>query len=181
MTLLDAKSSFLLLIDMQERLLPVISGSDIVERNCAILLQAARQMRVPGIISEQYPKGLGKTVPALSQLASADAIMEKVEFSCARNADLIARIEATNRKQAVLCGVESHICVLQSALELKARGFDVFVAIDGTGSRNDQSKEIATDRMLAAGVTVVTTEMVVFEFARTAASSDFKYLAKLIQ
>jgi nicotinamidase-related amidase len=104
-----------------------------------------------------------------------------VEFSCARDPALMAHIESLGRKQAILCGLEAHICVLQTALELKQRGFEVFVAVDATGSRAGLSKEIARDRMNAAGITVVTTEMVVFEMMKTAAVPQFRPLSKVIQ
>jgi nicotinamidase-related amidase len=179
--LVSAATAFLLVVDVQERLLPVIADNAEVERNCSILMQAASQMEVPVVVSEQYPKGLGRTVPALAELAREDAIYVKVEFSCARDPALMAHIESLGRKQAILCGLEAHICVLQTALELKQRGFEVFVAVDATGSRAGLSKEIARDRMNAAGITVVTTEMVVFEMMKTAAIPQFRPLSKAIQ
>lgn len=181
MMLVETTTAFLLVIDVQDRLLPAIANKDVVERNCAILMKAASQLGVPAIVSEQYPKGLGKTVPALAELVGNDAIFAKMAFSCARDPALMAHLEGLGRKQAILCGVEAHICVLQTALELNHRGFEVFVAIDAAGSRDDLSKEIARDRMSAAGISVVTTEMVVFEMMKTAAAPQFKLLSKLIQ
>lgn len=181
MMLVEATTAFLLVIDVQERLLPAVANNVAVERNCAVLLKAASEMEVPAVVSEQYPRGLGKTVPALAELVGDDAIFAKVEFSCARDLGLMAHIEGLGRKQAILCGLEAHICVLQTALELKRRGFEVFVAVDATGSRADSSKEIARDRMNAAGIAIVTAEMVVFEMMKTAAAPQFKLLSKLIQ
>lgn len=179
--LIDAANAFLTVIDMQERLLPAIADNEVVERNCSILLQAANQMNVPTVVSEQYPKGLGQTVPGLAGFVKGDAIFPKVEFSCARDSALLKQMEQLGRKQAILCGVEAHICVLQTALELQQQGFEVFVAVDATGSRSQASKEIARDRMNAAGISLVTTEMVVFEMVQTAAAPQFKALSKLIQ
>ncbi|WP_309085747.1 hydrolase [Chelativorans sp.] len=179
--LIDAAKAFLAVIDVQERLLPVIADNEAVERNCSILIQAAGQMNVPTVVSEQYPKGLGKTVPGLADLVKGDAIIPKMEFSCARDPALMKLMEQFGRKQAILCGVEAHICVLQTALELQQRGFEVFVAVDATGSRSQSSKEVARDRMNAAGISLVTTEMVVFEMVRTSAAPQFKALSKLIQ
>ena len=179
--LIDASSAFLTVIDMQERLLPVMADSEAIERNCSILLQAANQMNVPSLVSEQYPKGLGQTVPTLAGFAKGDAIFSKVEFSCARDSALIKQMEQFGRKQAILCGIEAHICVLQTALELQQQGFEVFVAVDAIGSRSQASKIVASDRMSAAGISLVTTEMAVFEMVRTAAAPQFKTLSKLIQ
>jgi nicotinamidase-related amidase len=179
--LIDAATSLLLMIDMQERLLPAMSSGSDVERNCGILVRAAPRKGVPVVATEQYPKGLGRTVPGLSGLVPGDSIMEKLEFSCARNSAIMERLEATGRKQAVLCGIEAHVCVLQTAMDLRSRGFDVFVAIDACGSRRDESLTVASARLRAAGISVVTTEMVVFEMLETAGSSDFRELSKLIQ
>lgn len=179
--LIDASSAFLTVIDMQERLLPVMADNEAIERNCSILLQAANQMNVPSVVSEQYPKGLGQTVAGLAGFVKGDAVFSKVEFSCARDSYLIEQMEQLGRRQAILCGIEAHICVLQTALELQQRGFDVFVVVDATGSRSQASKTIANDRMSAAGISLVTTEMVVFEMLQTAAAPQFKTLSRLIQ
>lgn len=179
--LINAASSLLLIIDMQERLLPAISDASDVERNCAILIKAASRRGAPLVVTEQYPKGLGRTVPGLSELLPQNSTMEKLEFSCARNAEIMKRLEATGRKQVVVCGVEAHVCVLQTAMDLQSRGFDVFVAIDACGSRREESKQVASARLSAAGISVVTTEMVVFEMLETAGSPDFRELSKLIQ
>ena len=174
-------TSLLLMIDMQERLLPAMSGGAQVERNCSILVRAASRKAVPTVATEQYPKGLGRTVSGLSDLLPENSIVEKLEFSCARNAAIMTWLEATGRRQAVLCGVEAHVCVLPPAMDLQARGFDVFVAIDACASRKDESRRMASARLSAAGISVVTTEMVVFEMIETAGSPDFRELSKLIQ
>lgn len=106
--LLEAKDALLIVIDMQEKLLPVISGREEVQRNCAILMQAARLVGAPVLVTEQYPKGLGHTAAELAGLADPADIVSEVEFSCAGNADVMTRIEAHGRKQLVLCGVEAH-------------------------------------------------------------------------
>lgn len=179
--LIDAAQAFLMVVDVQERLLPAIAQKEAVERNSAILLQAARQMQVPAVVSQQYPRGLGQTVASLAQHAPENATFDKLEFSCARDPAIMAHIDGLGRRQAILCGVEAHICVLQTALDLKERGYAVFVAFDAIGSRTELSRSVAGDRMAAAGITMVTSEMVVFEMMRTAASPQFKVLSKLIQ
>jgi nicotinamidase-related amidase len=179
--LIDAAKAFLMVVDVQERLLSAIAHKTAVEGNSAILLQAARQMQVPAVVSRQYPKGLGPTVASLAQFVPENSTFDKVEFSCARDPVLMDHIDGLGRRQAVLCGVEAHICVLQTALDLKERGYEVFVAVDAIGSRADLSRDVARERMAAAGAILVTSEMVVFEMMRTAASPQFKILSKLIQ
>lgn len=179
--LIDAARAFLMVVDVQERLLPAIAHKADVESNTAILLKAARQMQVPVVNSQQYPKGLGPTVASLAQLVPENATFAKVEFSCARDPVLMDHIDSLGRRQTVLCGVEAHICILQTALDLKERGYEVFVAVDAIGSRADLSRDVARERMAATGVTLVTSEMVVFEMMRTASSPQFKVLSKLIQ
>lgn len=179
--LIDAARAFLMVVDVQERLLPAIAHKADVEGHSAILLKTARLVQVPVVNSRQYPTGLGPTVASLAQLVPDNATFDKVEFSCVRDPVLMGHIDGLGRRQALLCGVEAHICVLQTALDLKERGYDVFVAVDAVGSRADLSRTVACNRMAAAGVTLVTSEMAVFEMMRTAASPHFKVLSKLIQ
>jgi nicotinamidase-related amidase len=171
----------MLLIDMQERLLPAMSEREAATESCAILLTAARQVGVPIVISEQYPKGLGRTLPRLADLAQANEILEKVEFSCFANPGLRARLTGTDRAQTVIVGIEAHVCVLQTALEMAADGRKVFVVADAVTSRKVESKAIALQRMAAAGVEVVTTEMVLFEWLRSAQAPEFRTVSRLIR
>lgn len=182
--LLDATKSFLLLIDMQERLLPAMSGGAEVERRCSILLTAAQRLDLPAIASEQYPKGLGHTVPGLRNQLGNAAVFEKTAFSCWRDdalkAALIARHEG-GRPQAIVAGIETHVCVLQTTLDLAAAGFAVFAVADAMTSRATASTELAERRMHQAGVAVVNTEMVVFELLGRAGTAEFKTLSALIR
>lgn len=179
--LIDRRRSLLLLVDMQARLLPAMAAPDRVLANCAILVKAAARLGVPVLASEQYPKGLGPTVPELAALLPADAIQEKLAFSCAADPALSARIEATGRDQVVLCGIEAHVCVLQTALGLKSSGRIPIVVADATGSRQAASEDVARERLLANGVELVTTEMAVFEWLERAGSDDFREVSKLIR
>ncbi len=183
--LIDSSRSLLLIVDVQARLAPVLTDRDGLVRNCAILMKAAAELDVPIIVSEQYPEGLGPTVPELRGLSRDEDIYRKVEFSCVRNAALSERFKAEDRPQVVVAGSELHVCVLQSAfdLHLAGRGADdrVFVVADAVDSRRAESRAVALDRLGAAGVSIVTTEMVVFEWLRTASSPSFRKLSRLIR
>lgn len=179
--LIDRPRCQLLLIDMQERLLPAMAEREAATESCATLLTAARQVGVPIVISEQYPKGLGRTLPKLADLAQANETLEKVEFSCFANPGLRTRLTGTDRVQTVIAGIEAHVCVLQTALEMAADGRKVFVVADAVTSRRAESKAIALQRMAAAGVEVVTTEMVLFEWLRSADAPEFRTLSRMIR
>ena len=185
--LMDAARSFLLVIDMQEKLLLVMDGGggDAVVHNAGVLLQAATQLSVPTLIFEQYPKGIGSTVAPILAVAPKGAAMAKLTFSCMGEEPCAARIKETgidqNRKQVVVVGMEAHVCVLQTVMELLGEGYQVFVVSDATSSRSAINARLALDRMAQAGAHVVSTEMVVFEWLRRAGTDVFKALSKLIK
>ncbi|MBT6117087.1 MAG: hydrolase [Rhodospirillaceae bacterium] len=179
--LIEAGRAALLLVDMQEKLLPAMDAAGPVVENCAILLKAADRLGVPLIVSEQYPKGLGPTVPPLDALIPAEAKSSKTHFSCAADPGLSARFDALDRRQVVIAGVEAHVCVLQTALGLAGRGFEVFVAADATTARRPENKALALERLRAAGVQPVATEMVLFEWMGQAGTPVFKDLSGLIK
>ena len=178
--LMAAEASQVLLVDVQERLLPAMANPEEVAANAALVLHAAQALGVPVTVSEQYPKGLGPTVPALRQAAGGEA-MEKIEFSCLKNAAIAERLRGLGRRQLVVAGVEAHVCVLQSVIDAAREGFEVFVVADATGSRRPESRERALARMAAAGAEVVTAEMAVFEWLGRADSPRFRELSKLVR
>lgn len=179
--LLDEAKSLLLIVDVQERLAPAVEDGDRAIDRCAVLMQGAAAMGVPVVVSEQYPKGLGPTVAPLRDHAPADAIFDKVHFSCAADPDLAAAIADAGRQQVVIAGMEAHVCVLQTALGLAAEGYDVFVVADAVASRRAESVALALDRLRAAGVTVCNAEMVLFEWMHTAGTPEFRTVSRLIR
>ena len=183
--LLDAKRSHLIVIDLQARLMPAIHEGESVLRNVRILLEAAKRLRVPVTVTEQYPKGLGATVPPVKEALSPEAVtLAKTTFSAARDpgiAERIAELRGGGRNQLVICGTEAHICVLQSALEFRTTGLDVFVVADAVSSRSSHSVNAACARLLHAGCHWVTTEMAAFEWMGEAATDDFRALAPLFR
>jgi nicotinamidase-related amidase len=179
--LVNAGESCLLVVDVQERLLPAVTDGEAVVENTAILLKAAAALDVPVLASEQYPKGIGHTVPELSALLPADAVVEKVHFSCLADAGFAGRFAALGRRQAVIAGLEAHVCVLQTAEQILADGHDVFVVADAVSSRAPANHAAALRRLEAAGARIVTTEMVVFEWLGQAGTPAFRELSRLIK
>jgi nicotinamidase-related amidase len=177
--LLERAKSLLLLVDMQERLVPAMAGAAEVTANCGNLLRAAAALGVPILASEQYPKGLGPTIPELAALMPGK--FEKVEFSAYANPAIRAALAQTARPQAVLCGIEAHVCVLQTGLELVEAGFQVFIAADAVASRRPESRAVALSRLERGGATLITVEMALFEWLRSAAAPEFRAISKLIR
>ena len=171
----------LLIVDIQEKLASAIHDNDTVTRNAVRLLEAARLLTVPAFVSEQYVKGLGPSLPAIRAAASAAQFFEKVHFSCAAEPGVLDLLRASGRPQIIICGTETHVCVLQSALGLLAAGFQVFLVADAASSRTAENRQAAIDRMRACGVQVVTTEMGLFEWLHRAASEEFRQLLPLIK
>lgn len=182
--LLDAAKSSLLVIDMQERLLPAMAEAETALRKCEILMAAAKALAVPLTVSEQYPKGLGPTVPQIRDQVGNAPVFEKNAFSCWRDEAMkkhfIGQHDA-GRPQVVIGGIEAHVCVLQTALDMAQAGFAVFVVADATSSRAPESVALALERMRGAGVAVVNTEMAVFELLGRAGTAEFKAVSGLIR
>ena len=183
--LLRSETSQLLLIDIQDKLLPAMAEPEAVRANAIKLAKAARHFQCPMVVSEQYPKGIGHTDSALAaELGEGARIFEKLEFSAIRDeaiASAVTKNRIQGRSQVVICGIESHVCVLQTALEMMRSGFQTFCVEDAMSSRTMSSKLAALSRLRQAGVTIVTTEMVIFEWLGRAGTADFKALLPLIK
>lgn len=180
--LMSADLCVLVVVDVQERLLPAMAEPAAVEAGVARLMRAARRLGVPMLVTEQYPKGIGPTVASLAALCTPGERVEKIHFSCADEPAVRDALSlVAPRRQAVLCGIEAHVCVLQSALGLAADGWEVFVAADAVSSRRAGDRDAGLARLAANGVQVVTGEMVLFEWLRRAGSDEFRDLLKLIR
>ena len=178
--LMQSEQSSLVLIDVQERLTPVMSDPRRVIHNCCLLVQFARRLGVPVIATEQYPKGLGPTMIDLRDLVTPEETIEKRHFSAADEPGFMARLRGQSRRQVVMAGVEAHVCVLQTALALAAE-WDVFVVTEACASRRDSSEQLAWRRLSHAGVALVSVEMVLFEWLREAGTSEFKELSPFVR
>jgi len=177
------QDSVLVLMDIQERLTAAMPNG-VRERLLAqvsILLKAANALLVPVIVTEQYPKGIGPTESALkSQLSGVVPIIEKTSFSSVKADGFIKAITHTKRTQIILTGMETHICILQSALDLQQQGYQVFVVEDAVSSRLTSNQENALQRMRQAGIIISNVESIVFEWLGNAKHPEFRGLSKLI-
>ncbi len=176
--LLTAEHSLLMLIDLQSKLAPAIHNNAEVEQHCRWLVEVARELAVPVLATEQYPQGLGVTVPALLSLLKSEEILEKIHFSAAQEPHIQAALADTGRRQIVLCGTETHVCVLQTALDLVTAGYQVFVVAQACGSRRDSDKQLALGRLQQAGAGIVSREMVAFEWLQRAGTAQFRHISK---
>jgi nicotinamidase-related amidase len=175
--------TMLLVVDMQEKLQPLIADDARLRKNAAALAEGARLLDVPLVVTEQYPKGLGRTVPELrgAVQAAGGHALEKTAFSCPADPMVRARLEALHRSHVLLAGVEAHICVLQTALDLAESGYKVHVVEDAVGSRTRENKEAGLARMLRHGVEPSTVEMALFELMGDAKHPAFRDVQRLIK
>jgi nicotinamidase-related amidase len=176
--LIDAQKSRLLVVDLQAKLMPFIHDHQKLLENCINIIQVAKALDVPVIASEQYPKGLGSTVEEIRHHLSDDLIMEKEYFSCVSDEGCRSTLQDKSYSQVVVIGTESHVCVMQTALELKASGLEVFLVEDCVGSRDPHNKHLAIERMRQAGIIIVSREMVAFEWLRRANTDVFRHVSK---
>lgn len=175
--LMRADQSALLVIDLQERLLPHIHDWQQVLGHVDWLVQVAQRLGVPVAATEQYPKGIGHTHSQVAARLPAGVVGEKMHFSCVASACL-PPLPGMTRPQVVVCGIESHVCVLQTVLELAAAGKQVFVVAEAIGSRDPAHKALALERMRAQGITIVCREMVAFEWLGQAGTEQFRDISK---
>ena len=179
--LISASQSALLVIDIQERLNPAMNAPELVEENVARLLKGAAILDIAVLASEQYPKGLGHTIQPIASLLPEGSVQEKETFSCMADNYYATRFNDLNKPQAIICGIEAHVCVLQTASELIDSGTSVFVVADATSSRAAANHMLALERAKTAGAEIVTTEMVLFEWLRRAGTPEFKEIIGLVK
>ena len=177
----DKDQSQLVIVDVQTKLVSVMpDAASSVIKNCATLLQAASLLEVPQLYTEQYPKGLGNTAPELLGLLADKHPIEKTTFSCCAESTF-TRFLSSDRSHIVLAGMEAHICILQTALDLQAQGKTVFVVEDAVVSRKPENKANALNRLRQAGVVITNTESVVFEWLGKAEGDAFKKISQLVR
>lgn len=179
----DADSSVLLVIDIQTKLTGVMPVKVLarLQRYTGVLIKSANLLNIPVSVTEQYPKGLGKLEQDIDVLLAQDARRyEKTSFSCAGATEFVEDLSRSGRTQIILAGMEAHVCVLQTALDLRALGYQIFVVADAVCSRHRESYETALSRMRQAGVIIVNAESVLFEWLSDAKHAQFKTVQGLI-
>jgi len=178
---LDRSRAVLAVIDVQEAFRPAVLDFEQVAQNTAILVQGARRMGVPVLITEQYPKGLGKTVPEVAEHLDGITPVEKVCFSAVDAGAFHSALGAMGRDQVLLCGIESHVCVNQTAEDLIAGGMEVHVAADAVTSRTEQNRDLGLHKMECSGAQLTSVETALFELLREAGTPEFKDVQALIR
>ena len=174
------EDSRLLIVDVQEKLVPLIHERERMIFNCSRLIRGAKALGVPVSATEQYPSGLGATVKTLAELL--DDIPEKIRFSCAAKLDWATAAEAEDdRDKVIVAGIEAHVCVQQTVLDLLALGYRPYVPADAVASRNEFDWQIALDRMALSGAVITTTEAILFELCETADAAEFKAISELVK
>ena len=179
--LLDPKRSCLVVVDVQEKLVPKIGGLARILANISRLLAGAQRLDVPVLATEQYEPGLGGTVAELAARIPPDKVVGKTFFAAGREEAFCRLLRETGRDRPVLCGMETHVCVLQSALSLVEQGFRMAVIVDAVGSRRVLDRDSALRRLERNGIELVTVEMVLFEWLERAPSPAFRDLLPLIR
>jgi nicotinamidase-related amidase len=175
---LEAEQCTLLVIDIQEKLLPPIFRKEQLLRNSQLLIRLAGILNIPVLVTTQYAKGLGSTVPDIASLLSGVAVHDKLQFSCFGSGAFCSTLKRLprNRTTLLLCGMETHICVMQTALAALREGYLVHVASDAVSSRTEWNWQIGLDRMRSAGAVLSSTEMMIYELMRSSGSDAFKKL-----
>jgi nicotinamidase-related amidase len=171
----------LVVVDVQDRLLPAIHSRESVLARTRFLILAARELGVPVVVTEQYPRGLGPTVGELGDALGPFEPLVKETFSCASGPGFMGKLAELGRKQIVLCGIEAHVCVAQTAVELVGKGYGVWLASDAVSSRRASDAESAFSRLARGGVVLTTSEAIAFEWLRKAGTPEFKVVQKLVK
>ncbi len=174
-------STALVVIDVQTKLFAKMEERSEVLRNCQLLVKTANCLERPVVVTEQYPKGIGPTDPALMTSIEKSKVVEKDTFSCFKEKAFVNELEKLNLRHLVLCGIESHVCVYQTALDGLDLGFRIFVAADAVCSRKSEHKKLALAAMAKAGATIVPTETIVFQLLERCGTKEFKELLPLIK
>ena len=175
---LDAEQCALVVVDIQEKLLPPIFNKEMLVKNSQLLIRLAKILDIPRVVTTQYSKGLGSTVGEIAALLPEAAVIDKVEFGCFGSGQFRGHLKSLpgNRTTVLLCGMEAHICVMQTALGALNEGYVVHVASDAVGSRTEANWKIGLERMKMAGAVISSTEMMMYELLRCSGTPAFKEL-----
>ncbi len=181
--MLEPAKAVLVVIDVQEKLCAAMDENVLrqLTKNIGILLESANELAIPVVFTEQYVKGLGSTLPELKSRVPAATCYEKMTFSCCGNEAFVDQLEESGRTQVIVTGMETHVCVLQTVIELLDEGFNVHIVKDAVMSRSSDNKQTAIEAMVLAGAVPTCTEAVVFQLLKIAGTDSFKRLSKLVK
>lgn len=179
--MLDRDRTALLVVDVQERLVPHMLEPERMLERMEVLLRGAQTLGLPIVLTEQYRKGLGPTVSRLTDLVPALVPLEKISFGCGEDPAIVAALRTLGRPQILICGIEAHVCVLQTALQLRGLGFEVQVVADAVSSRAARSVAVALERMSQEGIRWTSVETCLFELLRRAGTDEFREISRLVR
>ena len=179
--MLDTGKCCLIVVDVQGKLAQLMHGKEALFKNIQILIEAANILNIPIIWCQQCPDSLGPTIPQIAELLSDNEPINKAVFSCCGADQFNSRLNELGRNHVLLCGIETHVCIYQTAVDLLRKGFCIDVIADAVSSRTLENKQIGIDRMTAEGTKINCTEMALFELLKTAEHPHFKQIAKLIK
>ena len=170
-----------LVVDIQERLVPVMSGKEQLLKNCRMLIEGLQVLKVPVLVTQQYTQGLGMTVPEISSVINEFRPIEKRDFSCCGEPGVMDELRRLGAQNVIICGIESHVCVLQTALDLKDAGFTPVIVFDAVSSRYPENLELARERFRHEGIMMTSAESVLFELTVSSAAPEFKAISRLVK
>jgi len=179
--MLRREDTVVVVIDFQEKLTPRIAGLGPLLEQAVRLIRFARELELPVLVTEQYPRGLGPTIPEVAEALGKTAPMAKTAFGCLGDGAFAEALAGTGRRQLLITGVETHVCVMQTALQALEQGYEVFVAQDAVGSRSPTETVAGLARMTRAGAEPVTVEMALFELLREAGTPEFRRVLPLLK
>jgi len=179
--MLDIQKCCLVVVDVQGKLAQLMYDKGGLFKNIQILIKAAKLLAIPIIWCQQWPEALGATVPQIAGLLADNEPIDKASFSCCGEEQFNSKLNTLARRQVLLCGIEAHVCIYQTAVDLLKRSYDVTVIAEAVSSRTLENKQIAINRMEAMGVNIRSTEMALFELIRTAEHPQFKQIAGLVK
>ncbi len=179
--MLEIDHCCLVVVDIQGKLAQLMHDKETLFKNVRILIQAAKLLEVPILWCQQVPESLGPTVPEIAELLAQDTPIDKASFSCVGHEPFNIELESLDREQVLLCGIETHVCIYQTAMDLLWDDYDVTVVADAVSSRTPENKRIALEALAAEGVLVAGTEMVLFDLLETAQHPQFKAIARLVK
>lgn len=178
---INKEQSIAVMVDVQERLFPAMDMNMDLLKKSKMLIEGLSELEVPLLVTQQYTKGLGKTIPELSTIIADFSPIEKIAFSCCDENAFVEALEEEEANFVILFGIESHVCVLQTAIDLKSMGYEPVIVADAIASRNAADMAIAMERFRHEGIMVTTVESLLFELLRMAGSPQFKAISKLVK
>ena len=178
---IKAEESLFCLVDVQERLFPHVTNKEEIEKNLITFVKGLKVLSIPFIVNEQYKKGIGETIPSLKEIVEDYPHFEKTTFSCCQNEPTLEAIKTANKKVVIVAGIETHVCVLQTCIDLLENGFKVVLVTDCCTSRKQKDTDLAIQRLVQAGVIPTTYESILFELTVNAKNPCFKEISSLIK